>query len=287
MQSLALSKQHPKPKRRQVTPSVASKSDHYTFLRGEFAVNLLECTKAIKSMFNPETFKPDEFGVSGDPSKEINRIGYATNLTPETITLAEKQRVELIITHHDVWDFMYEMKEYCAAELKRAGIAHIYSHLPLDAVDFGTAAAFANVLDSKVVKRFGRYEGFKGCVVSEFDEPIEFGDLVKKVEKVCEEKVRFWQNNDRTIRRVGICPGACVYTSYVKECIENNCDTMVAGEMLMYSIQYSAFARINLISGSHTFTEIFGVEELVKRLLTENNSIQAVRLNESHIESCS
>lgn len=248
-------------------------------------MNLLECTEAIKNMFNPETFKPDEFGVSGDPSREIHRIGYATNLTPETITLAEEQGVDLIITHHDVWDFMFDMKEFCAAALERAGIAHIYSHLPLDAADFGTAAAFASVLGAKVVKRFGRYEGFEGCVVSVFDEPIEFGDLVKQVEQVCEEKVRFWQNNDRTVRRIGICPGACVYTSYVKACVENDCDTMVAGEMLMYAIQYAAFTSVNLIAGSHTFTELFGVEELVKRLLAEGDDIQAVKLNESHIES--
>ena len=90
-------------------------------------MDLFECTKVIKSMFDPEMFKPDEFGVSGDPSTEIHRIGYATNLTPETITLAEKQGVDLMITHHDVWAFMFDMKEYCAIELRRAGIAHIYS----------------------------------------------------------------------------------------------------------------------------------------------------------------
>lgn len=248
-------------------------------------MNLSECTDLIRSMFAPETFKSDEFGVTGDPSTEIHRIGYATNLTPETIALAENQGVDLMITHHDVWDFMYDMKPHCDAELKRTGIAHIYSHLPLDAAEFGTAAAFSNVLGAKVVDRFGRYEGFYGSAVSAFDQPVEFNDLVERVEQVCEEKVRAWQNNDRRVERIGICPGACVQTSYVKGCIENGCDTMVTGEMLMYCIQYAAFKGLNMISGSHTFTELFGVEELVKRVLAEGGDIQSVKLKESHIES--
>jgi putative NIF3 family GTP cyclohydrolase 1 type 2 len=254
-------------------------------MRLEHPMNLKECNETLLGLFNPETLLPDEYGVIGNLSIEINRIGFATNLTPEIITLAAAQEVDLIITHHDVWEFMYDMKEYCAAELERTGIAHIYAHLPLDAADFGSAAALANVLKAKIVNRFGPYEGFLCGVIAVLDPPIDFDELVERMEKVCEEKVRSWKNNPHDVRQMGIFPGGCTYTSYVKECVENNCDVMVTGEVSMYSIQYALFKGLNLISGSHTFTEIFGVEALVKRLITGNDDIQAVKLNESHLES--
>ncbi len=41
----------------------------------------------------------------------IRRIGYATNITPELIEQAAQKKVDLIVTHHDAWDFVFGMKE--------------------------------------------------------------------------------------------------------------------------------------------------------------------------------
>ena len=256
-------------------------------IAGEFAVNLFECTEAIRNMFNPGSVMPGEFGVTGESSAVIQRVGYATNLTPETVALASEQCVDLIITHHDAWDFIFGMKDICAEVLERAGIAHLFAHLPLDAADFGTANAFASVLGARAKGKFGLYEGFQCGVISALEEPIELVDLVKRVERVCDEKVRSWQNNDRAVSHLGVFPGACVLTSYVKECFESDCDTFITGETNLYVIQYAALMGINLVAGSHTFTEIFGVEELVNRLLANSDNIRSVRLHESHIESAS
>ncbi|MEB8555894.1 Nif3-like dinuclear metal center hexameric protein, partial [Bacillus cereus] len=52
----------------------------------------------------------------------------------------------------------------------------------------------------------------------------------------------------------------------------------------LYTVQHAKFKGINLIVGSHTFTEVFGVESLVLKLKERDNSIEITRLNEDHLE---
>lgn len=51
-----------------------------------------------------------EWGLNNELDKDVKKIGYSTNLTPETINEAVKHNVDLMITHHDAWPFVYGMK---------------------------------------------------------------------------------------------------------------------------------------------------------------------------------
>jgi putative NIF3 family GTP cyclohydrolase 1 type 2 len=52
----------------------------------------------------------------------------------------------------------------------------------------------------------------------------------------------------------------------------------------LYTIQYAQFVGINLLVGSHTFTEIYGVESLVKKVQSINTETKIIKLNEDHFE---
>ncbi|MGO4277095.1 Nif3-like dinuclear metal center hexameric protein, partial [Paenibacillus sp. TAF58] len=78
--------------------------------------------------------------------KFINRVGYSTNITPEIIKQAAENNVELIITHHDAWEFIFGMKEECHSLLKKHEISHFFVHLPLDYADFGTCSSLFKAL---------------------------------------------------------------------------------------------------------------------------------------------
>ncbi len=73
-------------------------------------------------------------------------------------------------------------------------------------------------------------------------------------------------------------------TSDVKEAVEQQCDAYLTGEKVLYTIEYARFAGINLLVGSHTFTEIFGVEGLIGQLLRHHPSLTAIRIAEAHNE---
>ena len=73
-------------------------------------------------------------------------------------------------------------------------------------------------------------------------------------------------------------------TTEVRELVERGCDTYITGEKSLYTIQYAKFTGINLIVGSHTFTEIWGVESLTLKIKEAFSDVEIVRLNEAHSE---
>ncbi len=73
-------------------------------------------------------------------------------------------------------------------------------------------------------------------------------------------------------------------TADVKEAFDLQCDAYLTGEKMLYTVEYARFAGIDLIVGSHTFTEIFGVEGFANELVRHHPSLTVVRIAEAHME---
>jgi putative NIF3 family GTP cyclohydrolase 1 type 2 len=76
---------------------------------GEITVNLEQFETTIQTLFKPELLKEfhDDYGFTNTSNDSISNVGYCTNLSVETIEEAANKGVDLIITHHDAWDFIY------------------------------------------------------------------------------------------------------------------------------------------------------------------------------------
>lgn len=227
----------------------------------------------------------EESGITVRGTEDIKRIGYCTNLTLETIEEAKINNVDLIITHHDAWEFIYGLKESCKEKLLEYGISHYFNHLPLDDCDFGTNNSLIEKLRLEIIEKTHKEDGFFCGRIAEFKEPITFEDLIERIETILEEPVQSWKFNHREIKRVGLVCGGGNFTPDVREAVERNCDVYITGEKVLYTIEYSKFVGINLIIGSHTFTEIFGVESLAKKIKNKYRDIEIVRLREEHLET--
>ena len=250
-------------------------------------MDVREIKEYVVSLFDKDKLAKleDESGFFIDKLRDIKQIGYATNLTPETVNSAIEQNIDLIITHHDAWEFVYGMKEHCIEKLNEHSISHFFIHLPLDDCDFGTNVSFINELGAKILEKSSLQEDIFYCGrVGEFQKPLKFEDLVKRVEDTLEEKVKYWENNNREIRKICFVSGAGDSTKDIKDALKRNCDVYITGEKTLYTIQYAEFAGINLIVGSHTYTEIFGVESLCLKIKEKFNEIIIVRLFEHHKE---
>ncbi len=240
--------------------------------------------KFLNSLFDQATLVPGEYGFTCRADNVIRRIGYATNLTPEVVSSAIDHGVDLIITHHDAWDFIYGMKDECVAMLTKNKVSHYFAHLPLDAADFGTAAAFGRRLGGRMEDKTAMYEGFLCGRIWKLPTPVDLVDFIAVVQDVCHEDVEHWRNSDKPVSRFAIVPGGGVLTSYVKDCVDHDCDLYVTGEKSLYTVMYAKYAGIHLIVGSHTFTEIFGVEALVNLISAEYPELSTVRIEEPHLE---
>ncbi|MFZ5969070.1 MAG: Nif3-like dinuclear metal center hexameric protein [Bacillota bacterium] len=249
-------------------------------------MRLNELEQYITSLFDTrdnEHFQ-EESGVTVRGAEEIKRIGYCTNLTMETIEEARKNNIDLIITHHDAWESLFGLKEACKQKLLAYNISHYFNHLPLDDCEFGTNNALVERLGLRIVKKSHLEDGFYCGRIAEFEEEIPFEELVQKLETILEEPVKAWRFKNGNIKRVGVVCGGGGLTPDVKIAVEEDCDVYITGEKILYTIEYAQFAKINLIIGSHTFTEVFGIEGLAKKINEKFNDVEIIRLKEAHLE---
>ena len=61
-------------------------------------------------------------------------------------------------------------------------------------------------------------------------------------------------------------PGAGNMTTDMQQAIDEDCDAYITGEYNLYPQLFGKFTGMNLLVGSHTNTEILGVENLAKLL---------------------
>jgi dinuclear metal center YbgI/SA1388 family protein len=227
----------------------------------------------------------DEYGFNNPIARNITRVGYATNLSLEVVKRAAEQDIHLVITHHDAWNFLYGLKEQCSRLLEEHGIAHFYIHLPLDFAEFGTCNSLLREIGaSQIVRQTQSIDGKEIIGIAEFDEFITFDGLVEIIQEKLGEEVKAWQNSDTLIKRVGVITGAGNSTELLRQAKEAECDVYITGEKTLYSVQYAKFIGLNLIVGSHTFTEIFGVRSFVEKLKEEFGEIEGIYLEEEHLE---
>jgi dinuclear metal center YbgI/SA1388 family protein len=248
------------------------------------AGHIVEIINSLFNITNEEIYSR-ESGLTYHADKKVEKVGYCVNLTLETIEEARLQGVDMMVTHHDAWDEIYGLKQACIEKLAEYGISHYYNHLPLDDCKFGTNDSLLEKLNLEIVKRTHEWEGLFFGRVAEYAEEIELNDLVENIENLLEEPVKYWRFNDNKVKRVGLVCGNGAPTACLKEAVEDKCDVYITGECNLYTIQYAQFKGINLVIGSHTFTELFGIESLAMKLIENVKGLEAVRLNEEHYEA--
>lgn len=109
-------------------------------------------------------------------------------------------------------------------------------------------------------------------------------ELVETMSSALGEHVFYQQNSNKPIQRVGMITGAGNGTNQLKEALDHGCDVYITGEKTLYTVQYARFVGLNLIVGSHTFTEIFGVRSLAQKLQERFPDVEVIQLYEEHME---
>lgn len=253
--------------------------------RGDF-MDITKFKTTIHELFPRELLEEfdDDYGFTNTSKTLIKTMGYSTNLSIEVIEQAKAAKVDLMITHHDAWDFIYGLKEECIKRLKEYNISHFWIHGPLDYIDFGTCTSLMNKIGIDNIIRFSEYKNSSVPGIGEFNEAKSFECLVERMSTELDEPVRAWKNHEDKVKKVGVLTGAGHSTDHIKFALDYGCDTYITGESSLYTIQYAKFAGVNLLVGSHTFTEIFGVESLALKIMGLNKDLTLIQLHEEHFE---
>ncbi len=233
-----------------------------------------------------EQFKEQgECGFNYESSKPISKIGYCTNLTPEMVDQAKAENVNLIVTHHDAWEFVYGMREICVRKLEEYDIGHFFVHLPLDYAEFGTCNSLLKEIgDVTIIQQSHHHNGQSAIGMAELEQPVDFNELVERFSDILAEDIKAWQFGGKKVKRIGMITGAGDRTDCLHSAKSQQCDVYITGEKSLYTVQYAKFIGMNLIVGSHTFTEIFGVKALAHKIKEASPQLELVCLPEEHLE---
>ncbi|HEY8365468.1 MAG TPA: Nif3-like dinuclear metal center hexameric protein [Haloplasmataceae bacterium] len=225
-----------------------------------------------------------QYGFNNYFEKDIKRVSFSVNLTTDIIMQALDKKVDLILTHHNIWEDHFEMREDCLKLLKENNIIHFFNHLPLDSMDFGPSFALAKALNLNVVKRISMFEGFYFGVVGEFNNPVTLEELVQKTETVLTHKIRVWKNNERVIKKVGIVSGSGKDLESLHDAINASCDAYITGEKSLTTLLYAKHMGLNFLLGSHTFTELGGIKNYAELIQTHSKDLEVIMLHDEWIE---
>jgi putative NIF3 family GTP cyclohydrolase 1 type 2 len=221
--------------------------------------------------------QPDEWGVT-IYCLNPKSIGYATTLTPSIILQAAANGLDLLVTHHDAWEFMLDQRKESHALLAQYQISHIWCHEPLDKSDFGTAGA---LLMNIGCKETGKIVGDCGRI-GELPGELELSAIIEILnERISEIPCRM-HDAKMPITRIATVPGGGMMVGYLVEALENHIDLYITGETSLYLLEYARFRGVSVLIYSHNYTEIFGTQNLARKIADYLEIPEIVRLDEPH-----
>ncbi len=204
---------------------------------------------------------PDEWGIA-DYCGHPTAVGYSTTITPDVIRTAIDRGVDLIVTHHDAWDFMFEQREEVNALLRQGGLTHVWAHLPLDLAEFGTSAMLLSELGCAPVAVLQHAEGRVG----ELPEPEPLNAVRERLYGLLSEEPCRVQDANRSVRRVATVTGAGFYTDILRDALQYDIDLYVTGETNLYLLEYGKYRKVNVLVYSHNYTELPGARAFAERI---------------------
>ena len=220
---------------------------------------------------------PDEWGIVAY-CDHPSAAGYATTITPRTIRAAVDLNVDLIVTHHDAWDFMFEQREEVQSLLKENGLTHVWAHLPLDLADFGTSATLLSELGCGPVAVLQHAEGRVG----ELTESARLSAVRERLTALLLEEPCRVHDAGREVRRVATVTGAGFYTNFLRDALGYDVDLYVTGETSLFLLEYAKFREVNVLVYSHNYTELPGVRAFAERIAGALNLEVKGHLGDSH-----
>lgn len=224
----------------------------------------------------------DNCGVLvGDENGEVKKIGFALDLTFETLSECEKNSVDLLVAHHPI--IFHAQKNFLSGnlpfELARKNINAISAHTCFDCAAGGVNDVLAEILELKKVTTVES----KDCVVP----MVRIGttaeckavDFAKTVAEKLNTTVRF-VNSGKSVKTVAVCGGAGM--DFLDDVIAAGADVYVTGDISHHQMLDAREKGISVVAAGHFETEYPAMEHLRKTLQENFSGIETVLLKQQN-----
>lgn len=213
----------------------------------------------------------------GDENAEIKKILVALDATEEVVDEAVKTGADLIVTHHPMI-FGSIKKINTSDSMGRRIIKLIRNNICVFAMHTNLDIAFGGVNDelTKILGLKNTAVLFESCTQNDKPNGLgRYGDIeettlekfAKKVkEKLSLDGIRIVGENNRKIKRVGLCTGSGM--EFMTDAVNLNCDVYITSDIKYHESQSAIENGIALIDATHYGSENI-IVPVIKKFLNE------------------
>lgn len=220
----------------------------------------------------------------GDENKAVKKIGFALDLTGETLEDAIANKVDIIITHHPIIFKAQKsfLKGNMAYELASHGICAISAHTCFDCAEGGINDVLCDILELSDVEGIPSEE----CVVP----MARIGNLgyinlltPEEFAKIVSEKLGTTVRlaaADKGISRVAVCGGAGM--DFICDAVKMGADAYVTGDLKHHEALDAQAMGITVVAAGHFETENPAMAYLRKYIEEKFSDVETLLLKQSN-----
>ena len=207
-------------------------------------------------------------GLQVAGTRDVRRIGAATDACQATIDLAAEADCDLLVVHHGLfWEGAKPLVGPAFKRIQRlieSGLGLYSSHLPLDIhEEIGNNVLMASALGMGEVDSFRSTRGSQTVGVIG-PRSLSLEDLAGRVTDVCGSSPMVIAGGPEHVERIAVITGAG--GSMINDVVCAGADTFVTGEGSHHTYHEALELGINLVYAGHYATETLGVRALAERV---------------------
>lgn len=236
-----------------------------------------------------DTFAPYETQCSwdnsgilvGNKNRNVQKIGFALDLTAETLKEAVKEGVQLVVTHHPV--IFHAQKSFLcgnmAYEAAKHGLDVISVHTCFDSADGGVNDVLCELLELTEVLPVESAESVRPIVRMGKTKCISPRELAIFVSRKLDTTVRL-VDGGKNIEKVAVCGGAGM--SFFGEAVAAGADAFVTGEIKHNEMLDAKNMGVTVIAAGHFETENPSMAALKEKVQAQFPEAECVLLKMSN-----
>ena len=206
----------------------------------------------------------------GSADRQVSKIGIALDLTPETLAMAHRNGVDLIVTHHPI--IFKPLSEVTADSLVykliKNDLSIICAHTNYDKAIEGVNDILCYSVE---LEKFVHIDGT--CLnVGELSSEMNSDEFAQFVKSKLNGIVRY-NSIEKSVKRVAVCSGSG--SDYLALAKELNCDALLTGDGSHHSFLDADEIGISLVCAGHFETENIAIKPLADKI-RNNYDIECV-----------
>lgn len=212
-------------------------------------------------------------GVQIHGENNVKKIALGVSITHDFLTEAVAAGTQFCVAHHGLDLTSHNIVTSRMHSGLQRDLRYIFAnnltvggyHYSLDTQrEFGNNATIIRELGATITTE-SYYDDWG--IVGEFDQPVSATVLATRLAEITAHDVFTVYGGPKNIKRIGVCTGgAKPYDRSLFEIIDKKIDAHISGEIIEPGIAQAEGVGYNYYAAGHYATEVFGVQELGKRL---------------------